>query len=326
MIREEFLNKKIAFLAASITENGRYINDIRSYLLERGENPMLFNRAIGGTRAVMAKSLLDEEIFLLKPDIVFFTYGVNDMGIWLYDSLKEETAELLAKREARDKECFESMRYLIEKMQAKGIRPIIMTPPVVNELLIEKDDIETVTDNKEKEDYIGPSFYKKATFKKINKAIKYYAETYKKFAKEYKIDCVDLTSLTYEGIYANEGLMRDDGIHYTEKGHDYMAKGILKFMGAEDIPETFKDYEVLNQAREWEKKLRSVMDFRRPVLLPESVWPKTTDEDVLKALKAKLGDTTYWNYKAVPKALEWYEKRDELRKLEYEALTTILKK
>lgn len=318
MIRQDFIGKKIAVFGASIPENGRFIHDIRSYFMDKKETVYIFNRAIGGTSAVMAKSLIDEEILTLKPDIVFFSYGANDLGIWLYDSLKEETEELLKKRRARIETHLDSVKYITEKLLKNGIKPIWLTTFACHELLTERDDIETVCDNKEKEDYIGPSFYKRETFRRINKALKETSKEIKEMMKGYGVEVFDVNDFTYDLQYKKQGMYRDDGIHLTKEGHDEVAKYLLKRMGAEDVPEKFVDYPSFVEIEKVEHQLRDIMSFKRPTLLPENVWPKTTDEDVFALLKKKIEDPNSYKADKAPFVLENYYKIDEIRKKEYD--------
>lgn len=322
-MRDLFKNKRIVFFGDSITENGTFCYNIRSYFREIGVKSTVFNRGVGGTRAVMAKYMMEEEVFPVNPDIVFVSYGVNDIGIWLYDSLKEFTPEIMEKRRLRDEEHIQSMIDVITALKNKGITPICCTPFAVNELLTEKEDIETIADNNEKEDYIGPSFYKRKTFANINEGLKGYAEKMKKICLEQNVEVIDFFDFTYKLSYAEKGIFIDDGTHYTKKGHDFLAKFILEFMGVKESIGEFKTYLDMDEARKTERLLRDVMGYRRSTMLPESIWPKTTHEDVVNSLKKNLGNKAYWAWQKVPDVLENYYKKDELIKKEIELLTSL---
>ena len=102
----KFINKSICFLGDSITEHGHYLYDIRSYFHNKPEKVFVHNCGTGGNRAIMAQYILDKEIEVYNPDFVVISFGVNDMGVWLYDSNKTVTERLLEKRKARDDEYY----------------------------------------------------------------------------------------------------------------------------------------------------------------------------------------------------------------------------
>ena len=322
-MKDLFKDKTIVFLGDSIAEQGYFCYDVRVGLREVGERVRVFNRGVGGTRAVMAKHMLEEEVYPLKPDVVFISYGVNDIGIWLYDAKKAETPELIEKRRARDEEYLASLREIILALKARGITPICQTPYPVNERLVEREDIDTIADNDEKEDYIGPSFYKRATFENINRGLAGYAERVRKMCRELEVEVVDVFSYMHKASLECDGLFIDDGTHYTELGHAYIARCLLDFMGIERDGLDFKRYPDMDKARQLEELIRDIMMYRRATMLPASIWPKTTHEDVLATLKRLVGNKDYWNAAKVPAVLESYEKIDELRARELELISSL---
>ena len=50
-----------------------------------------------------------------------------------------------------------------------------MSPFAMDELLFEKDDVETVDDNDEKANNINAEFYTKKTFKNLNESLNLYS-------------------------------------------------------------------------------------------------------------------------------------------------------
>ena len=322
-MKDLFKDKTIVFLGDSIAEQGYFCYDVRVGLREVGERVRVFNRGVGGTRAVMAKHMLEEEVYPLKPDVVFISYGANDIGIWLYDAKKAETPELIEKRRARDEEYLASLREIILALKARGITPICQTPYPVNERLVEREDIDTIADNDEKEDYIGPSFYKRATFENINRGLAGYAERVRKMCRELEVEVVDVFSYMHKASLEYDGLFIDDGCHYTELGHAYIARCLLDFMGVERDGLDFKRYPDMDKARQLEELIRDIMMYRRATMLPESIWPKTTHEDVLASLKRLVGNKDYWNAAKVPAVLESYEKIAELRARELELISSL---
>lgn len=320
-MKNEFKNKRIVFLGDSIAHDGGFCYNIRSALREAGESAEIFNRGVGGTRAVMAKYMLDEEVFPLSPGVVFISFGVNDLGVWLYDSKKEVTPEILEKRRLRDEEYIASMRDIVLALEERGITPICQTPYPVNELLIEKPDIDTIADNDEKEDNLGPSFYRRATFENINKALAHYAELIKATCAELGVGVVDVFQYMHSLIHKEDGLFIDDGCHFTKKGHGYIARCLLDFMGVGYGD--FRRYPDMDEAFRTEQVIRDIVMYRRATMLPESIWPKTTHEEILASLKKLADDKDYWNAEKLPAVLDGYEKIDGLRKREIELIGSL---
>lgn len=239
-MKKLFLNKRICFLGASNISHGHSIYDMRSFIRGATEKCTVYNRGTGGNRADMAKAILEEEVFALSPDICFIVYGTNDIGIWLYDCYKDETPSLLAEREARNSRYFAAIKETAALLKAKGVTPVISSPFCVNEMLIEKPDIPTLADNKEKALLIPPWFYKRATFEKINIALRGYAEGLKKICSENNFLYFDAFGKTFAEMKREEGLFKEDGVHYTEKGHAHIAKEFLEYLGYENVPTEFK--------------------------------------------------------------------------------------
>lgn len=249
-MKETFKNKKIIFLGDSNISHGHGICYIHAFIREQEEKCYVFNRGLGGNRAAMVKYLYDEEIAMLKPDVVFFTYGVNDMACWLYDAKKEFTPKIMAERKQRDEEHLSSMKETALKLKADGIIPVICSQFGLDEFIPLRDDVETIGDNQEKEDYIGPSFYTPQTMKNMNEKIAYYRDELKAFAIKNDILFLDFFEIfqTKNNQQGGAGLFRADGCHLTtDKGHMLMAKVFLEYLGYENVPEVFpeKDEEIL---------------------------------------------------------------------------------
>ncbi|HCH74602.1 MAG TPA: hypothetical protein DEV87_05430 [Clostridiales bacterium] len=239
-MKKTFSDKRICILGDSITSHGFYIYDMRSFIRGATEKCTVYNRGTGGNRADMAKAILDEEVFALSPEVCFVVFGVNDVGVWLYDVYKEETPSVLAEREARNSRYFAAVKETAALLKAKGVTPVISSPFCVNEMLTETPDVPTLADNKEKALLIPPWFYKRATFEKINGALRGYAEKVKTFCGENGILFFDLFDKIYAAMKREEGLFREDGMHFTEKGHARIAKEFLEYLGYENVPTEFK--------------------------------------------------------------------------------------
>lgn len=312
-MENNFNNKTICFMGDSITYNGKYIYDLRSYFQGKKDKPLIYNRGASGNRSIQVKAIFEKEIENMNPDYVVVNFGVNDAGIWLYDSLKQETEELLKKRKARNDEYFRGIRESIEVIKANGITPIISSPFPVNELIVEREEIETVGDNKEKEDFIGPSFYKRATFRNINGVLRYYAEQLKIIASEMGAMYIPAFESLYPITLKEEGLFVDDGIHYSQKGADYIAKTFLESFGYEIAEPIF------NQTAENDEIARIELLERRAGCIRRGypfhpMYGEFTDEQVFEHARELLKSPTDWLRAMAQVTLDYYYKIDELRK------------
>ncbi len=237
-MKKQLIGKTLCFIGDSILQHGHYIYNLRAYFQGRQEKCFVYNRGVAGNRAIMAQYILDDEVFWLKPDYAVICFGVNDLGVWLYDSLKPITQEVLEKRKARDDEYIQAHEILIDELSAKGIQPIIASPYAVDNFIAENEEIETVADNNEKEDEIKPSFYKRKTFENINEALKGYSGRLQKLCEEKGVEFWDIFSETHKKMLTEKGMFTADGIHYTHKGHEAIAKILLRFLGCA-IPDGF---------------------------------------------------------------------------------------
>ncbi len=239
-MKEQYKGKTIAVLGDSITESGKQFYYLRSYFQNSNEKCYFYNRGTCGNRAVMFPYLFDDEIKQLNADYVMISYGVNDLGVWLYDNLKPVTSELLRKRKLRDDEYFESYYKAIQTVKDYGAVPIVLSPFAVDEYIIEKEYIETVCDNDEKEDNLKPSFYTRATFKNINLALQGYANKLKDMAKKLGAEYLPAFEKTHEEMLKQTKMFSDDGVHYNaDVGLKFIAKIMLEYLGVENIPEDF---------------------------------------------------------------------------------------
>lgn len=270
-MKEIFKNKKIAFLGASNIAHGHFMAYMRSFIREQKDKCYIFNRGLGGNRASMVKYLYEEEIALIKPDVVFFNYCVNDMACWLYDAKKTITPEILDKRLVRDREHLSCMKEVALRLKADGITPVICSCHGVDEFIPLREDIETIGDNKEKEDYIGPSFYTPQTMKNMNEKIACYRDELKAFAVKNEIMFLDFFEIFQKtnNAQGGAGLFRADGIHLTiDKGHVLTAKTILDFIGYKNVPDTFTKDEKLEELFEYEKFERGIQYIKHARLSP----------------------------------------------------------
>ena len=278
-------NKKICFLGASIIQNGEFIAYLRSYFFQKKDKgfPYFFNRGLGGNRASMVHALFADEIVSLKPDYCFILFGLNDMGIWLYDSKEEETSKLLMEREERDELFYAGIFETVEALKKQGIIPILISTLAVNERLVEREDIETVADNKEKGQLIGDGFYKRTTFENINRKLRVYSERLKKYSKEANFDFIDGCNYFYALLDDAEKLFREDGIHLTKYGQETIAKMILEYLDCKNIPERFEISEYAKILFDIEKIEREIQYVKWAVFHPDLGYNMAEIEQNAKA-------------------------------------------
>ena len=320
----QFDNKKICCLGASITQNGGYIACLRSYFSQKNtkEMPYFFNRGLGGNRAIMVKALFSEEIASLKPDYCLILFGLNDMGIWLYDSNKEETAELLQERKERDDLFYKGIFETVKALKEQGIKPILISTLAVNERLIEREDIETVADNKEKKDFIGDAFYKRKTFRNINLKLKIYSETLKNYAREENIDFIDGFHYFYNLLDYAQELYREDGIHLTEKGQSLIAKMILQHFSFDEIPEIFSLNEYARNLFELEKTERKIQYVKWAVFHPDLGY-KPADLQQNARMKLEKNNTSVHVKESIRTYLKYQGNVESLRMQLWQAMQAV---
>lgn len=311
-MKKEFINKKIGFFGASITDGGYYLYNLRSHILNSSDKCMIFNHGVGGTRAEMGVYTIKDEIQPYKPDYMFVEFGVNDLGIWLYDSFLIQNEELEDAKRMRNQTYYAKMREIVDYLLENQIKPVLMTPFAVNELLEETDDIETLVDNKEKGEKITPAFYKRKTFERINCALSEYSKFLKALAKEKNIGLVDLFTPTYNALKEREGMFSKDGIHYTEDGGKVIASVILEYLGY-DKPFVFENSPKNDSYLEKEKVERSAQFF--PWNFCHPLFGEFTNEDITAKARETLDNekSSELNKRRAFGYLNYYGKRYELR-------------
>jgi len=261
----------------------------------------------------MAPYILDDEIRELKPDYIAVSFGANDIGIWLYDGRKVQSEKLAAEKKLRDDEYYESCAKIVDQIKARGIKPIIMSPFAMDELLFEKDDIETLGDNDEKANNIDADFYTKKTYRNLNQALKVYAKTLKKIAEEKGALYIPTFEKTYEKMLVTRGLFKEDGLHYThDEGHALIAKIILEFLGCEDIPEAFI------KTPENDELEKLVQDERRAGFITRAapfnpMYGKFSEADIDAQATKLLSHKDEWRRIVAELYFKYKGKMDELR-------------
>jgi lysophospholipase L1-like esterase len=236
MFNKDFKNKKIVFLGDSIMADGRYMHNMRAYMHDKEDRCYILNSGIGGNRADMAFDLLDVEVFADKPDYCLVCFGANDIGGWLYGANVVVDEKNLEERKTRNNNYFNGIDHICTRCKENGVTPILMSPYATNQRIIEKDNIQTLGDNKEKAEKLGSSFYKQESLKNVNGALRLYRDFLKKYAEEHEgVIFLDMFEKSFEVMMNDTDLFNDDGVHYSEKGHKHLAKIILELFGYENV-------------------------------------------------------------------------------------------
>ena len=86
-----------------------------------------------------------------------------------------------------------------------------------------------------------------------------------KIAEENSVEVIDMFSKTYEHMLKTGEMFTEDGIHYSKKGHDVLAKIILEYLGYENVPDTFdikNDFcSVINRLEQIERHIEILRQF-----------------------------------------------------------------
>jgi lysophospholipase L1-like esterase len=215
--------KKVLFLGNSITYAGQYITDIEVYCTVNypGQKIEFINMGLpsetvsglsepghagGKFPRPDLHERLDRVMALVKPDLVFTCYGMND-GIYM--SFDQE-------RFAKYKE---GINWLHDKYVKAGIRIIHVTPPIYDELRGSSNGYAAVLDRYSK----WLLSQRKAVgweVADIHFPMKKYLEAHRKVDKALSIDGFALAN---------------DGVHPAEAGHWIMAKELLLYLGEKQV-------------------------------------------------------------------------------------------
>lgn len=308
MLKKEFRNKKVAFVGASNISHGIFLNYLRSSLL--GEDIRLFNCGISGNRADMLPSVIEKELFLYEPDFCIITFGVNDMGIWLYDGEKEENEALLRERNIRLDAYKKGLSESVEKLKLCGVVPIVASPFCVCREIEERKDVATVKDNKEKAALITSAFYTRKTFGRLNRGLATFAGVAKSIARDAEIEFLDLFGETYKRTQRRD--FENDGIHFNEIGYKVVADVFYEYLTGERRPQREVTDKILKLA-ETEQKERSVYFFLYNYLYGKS--DVLSQSEIIKcACDCIDGDNPEFMKRHARNFLEYGQKLIEIRK------------
>jgi lysophospholipase L1-like esterase len=193
---------RVVFFGDSITQaavqpNG-YIRQIDTLLQQKGlvDQFELIGAGISGNKVYDLYLRMDSDVVMKNPDVVFIYIGVND--VWHKSSSGTGT----------DAAKFERFYMaIIKKLQAKGIRLILVTPATIGE----------------RKDYINQQ----------DGDLNYYSALIRKMAKENNCQLVDLRTIFHEYDAMNNtdnkdrGVLTTDGVHLNPTGNKLVAEHML---------------------------------------------------------------------------------------------------
>jgi lysophospholipase L1-like esterase len=214
--------KKVLFLGNSITYSGQYITDIEAYCAINypGQKIEFINMGLPSeTVAGLSEpghaggkfprpdlhERLDRVMALVKPDLVFACYGMND-GLYMpFD-------------EGRFAKYKEGINWLHDKYVKAGIRIIHVTPPIYDELRGGSKGYAAVLDRYS--DWLLAQRSAGWEVADLHYPMKKYLEAHRKVDAAFNI----------AGFY-----LAADGVHPAEVGHWIMAKALLLYMGEKQV-------------------------------------------------------------------------------------------
>ena len=126
--------RKIVVLGDSITQNGRFVQLLQIHCSCRYPSRKIevFNEGYSGGGAPHGFNRMERDVFSHQPDAVIIAFGINDVGISLYDDSKP-TDEVLARRAENIARYREYMGKIRDALTSRGILPIFLTPCAFDE-------------------------------------------------------------------------------------------------------------------------------------------------------------------------------------------------
>ncbi len=198
---------KLAFLGDSITQFGAgypggYVKLVISGLDANGVKVEPVFAGISGHKSNDMLARVDKDVLSKKPNVMTLSCGVND--VW-----HGERGVPLDKYK-------ENITAIVDKVQAAGVKPVILTSTMINE------------------DQANANNQKLAT----------YNEFLRTFAKERNLPLADLNTQMQDAIKKaketnaakpNRGnYLTSDGVHMAPQGDQMMAEGVLRAIGLDD--------------------------------------------------------------------------------------------
>jgi lysophospholipase L1-like esterase len=222
-LRAEILVKsgdKIAFLGDSITAGGwgspiGYVHLVIAGLEANGVKADAIPAGISGHKSNQMLARLQKDVLDKKPQWMTLSCGVNDVwhgkgGVPLDDEMAKTEPYVSQSDIAARGTYKKNITEIIDKAQAAGVKPVILTATVIQEKL----------DNPE------------------NAKLASYNDFLRSLAKEKKVPLADLNQMFQEEIKKankpDQKVLTGDGVHMNPAGNRLMATGVLKALGLND--------------------------------------------------------------------------------------------
>ncbi|MEA3207219.1 MAG: acyl-CoA thioesterase [Chthoniobacter sp.] len=207
---------KIAFLGDSITAGGwgnpaGYVHLVIAGLAANGVHAEAVPAGVSGHKSNQMLERLDRDVLSKKPQWMTLSCGVNDVwhgknGVALDEAMAAKGDYTLKPGEDRGT-YKKNISQIIEKAQAAGVKPVILTATVIHEELESPENVKLVP----------------------------YNDFLRELAKEKHLPIADLNALFQKRIKAENKpgtkVLTGDGVHMNAEGNKLMATGVLEALG-----------------------------------------------------------------------------------------------
>ncbi len=211
----------------------------------KGTNMHLINAGIGGNTTEQGRARFERDVLSKSPDFVIMSFATNDF--YLEDGTNPRVTT------ARYKE---NLHYFIDRIEAQGGVPILMTPPFLS------DDSQG-----------GSSLYPEGS---VNKALDKYVVAMREVAAEADAHLIDMHAVCDSGYDLNTFLIAD-GLHLADQGNQVYTDTIVAYLQEHfrqdaSAPRVTTNDPPALQAGSWTKSLISFDDADWLVLFPGTLY------------------------------------------------------
>lgn len=274
-------DSRICFIGDSITHSGLQIRRIYDYLRNVQKLPLkIFNCGVSGDNATNGLLRLEETVFIHNPTDVVIAYGVNDIGIHLYDREFADDRNINERRMRIDN-CVFNICSIADRCIDKGINVIFCTPMTLDELQ-------------------GDSYSRYAgsmgALLEVSARIRENAKKRSCKVVDYNKESLNINAKLFK---KGETIYRDDRVHPTEEGYEFMARVFLNNLGYEiNIPNSLEELKTLKELPHdnWENER---YDLERKALSDVFVryclFANIHDESLIPDLCKKKLETETWD-------------------------------
>lgn len=232
-------NSTVCFFGDSITANGTWIRRIYDHYRKVEKIPCkMYNCGVPGDGATKARFRMEDTVFIHDPTDVVIMFGMNDVGVDLYDGRAVDSTTALERRRRIDS-AVDSIREIADKCVKRGIRVIFCTPTLCDELAINGTRL-----------IRGAS----AALREIGDRLRAISSAYGGNVVDFSAGFDDMIHKLYKTDHV---MIREDRVHPLSEGHEYMAQLFLKAQGFDvTVSDTYDELVKLAQLPydEWEEK------------------------------------------------------------------------